>query len=108
MWRVLRRGYQAEPWLFVVSIGMALAAALPDALLALWLKYLADGVLGGRHRLVVVASVGLGVSVAATWFLRVLSDRTQRRFREKLTITLEALVAGLQASVTTIEHHERP
>ena len=108
MWRVLKRGYQAEPRLLIVSIGLAFAAALPDALLALWLKFLADGVMGGRHALVTIAAVGLGASVAATWFLRVISDRTQRRFREKMTIALESLVAGLQASVTTIEHHERP
>ena len=49
-----------------------------------------------------------GVSAAATWFLRVISDRTQRRFRERVTIALESHVAGLQASVATIEHHERP
>ena len=108
MWRVLKRGFQAEPRLLLVSIGLSLLAALPDALLALWLKFLAEGVLGGRHRLVAIAAVGLGASVAATWFLRVISDRTQRRFREKLTIALESLVAGLQASVSTIEHHERP
>src|SRR5262249_25474141 len=44
----------------------------------------------------------------ATWFLRVYSDRTQRRFRERVTIALESHVAGLQASLATIEHHERP
>jgi ATP-binding cassette subfamily B protein len=108
MWRVLQRGYRAEPGLLIVSVLLALLAALPDALLALWLKFLADGVLGGRHALVSIAAVGMGASVAGTWFLRVISDRTQRRFREKMTIALESLVAGLQASVTTIEHHERP
>src|SRR5204862_2401739 len=58
-------------------------------------------------RQVMAASIGLGASAAATWFLRVISDRTQRRFRERLTITLEAHVARLQASVASIEHHER-
>jgi len=38
----------------------------------------------------------------------VISDRTQRRFRDLLTVALEAHVARLQASVATIEHHERP
>ena len=33
-----------------VSFGLSLLAALPDALIALWLKLLADGVLGGRPR----------------------------------------------------------
>ncbi|PYT19680.1 MAG: multidrug ABC transporter ATP-binding protein [Acidobacteria bacterium] len=107
MWRAVKRGYEAEPSLLMVAFGLSLLAALPDALLALWLKFLADGVLGARRGMVMTASVGLGVSAAATWFLRVTSDRTQRRFRERLTIALESHVARLQASVATIEHHER-
>jgi ATP-binding cassette subfamily B protein len=108
MWRALKRGYEAEPLLLSVSFGLSLLAALPDALLALWFKFLADGVLGGRRGLVATAAVGLGVSAAATWFLRVISDRTQRRFRDQVGIALESHVARLQASVATIEHHERP
>jgi ATP-binding cassette subfamily B protein len=107
MWRALVRAREAEPLLLAVSFSLALLAALPDALLALWLSLLADGVLAAKHGQVVAASIGLGVSAAATWFLRVISDRTQRRFRERLTITLEAHVARLQASVASIEHHER-
>jgi ATP-binding cassette subfamily B protein len=108
MARALERGYEAEPRLLVVAFGLSLLAALPDALLALWLKLLADGVLDGDRRLVLASSVGLGVSATATWFLRVVSDRTQRRFRDRVTIALESHVARLQASVATIEHHERP
>jgi ATP-binding cassette subfamily B protein len=108
MWRALKRGYNAEPMLMSVSFGLALLAALPDALFALWLKLLADGVLGARRELVLVASVGLGASAAATWFLRVIADRTQRRFRDRLTIALESHVAALLATTATIEHHERP
>src|SRR5436309_9489157 len=108
MWRALKRGYQAEPRLLVVAFGLSLLAALPDALLALWLELLADGVLGGERRLATTAAIGLGVSAAATWFLRVVSDRTQRRFRDRVTIALESHVARLQASVATIAHHERP
>ncbi len=108
MWRALKRGYEAEPLLLTVAFGLSLLAALPDALLALWFKLLADGVLGGRPRLVTTAAVGLGVSTAATWFLRVISERTQRRFRDLLTVALESHVAWLQASVATVEHHERP
>ncbi len=108
MWRALKRGYEAEPLLLSVAFGLSLLAALPDALLALWLKFLADGLLGGRRGLAMAAAAGLGVSAVATWFLRVISDRTQRRFRDQVTIALEAHVARLQASVATIEHHERP
>ncbi len=108
MWRALKRGYQAEPLLLSVSFALALLAALPDALLALWLKFLADGVLAGNRQLVLTSAVGLGASAVATWFLHLISDRTQRRFRDRLTIALESHVAQLQASVATIEHHERP
>ncbi len=108
MWRALQRGYQAEPLLLSVSFGLSLLAALPDALLALLFKFLADGLVAGDRTLVLAASVGLGASAAATWFLRVVSDRTQRRFRDQVTIALESHVANLQASVATIAHHERP
>lgn len=108
MWRALKRGYQAEPWLLSVSFGLTLLAAVPDALLALWFKYLANGVLGGRPRLIYAAALGLGVSAAGTWLLRVISDRIQRRFRDQVTVALESHVARLQADIATIEHHERP
>jgi ATP-binding cassette subfamily B protein len=108
MWRALRRGYRAEPLLLVVAFGLSLLAAVPDALLALWFKLLADGLLQGRRTLVFVAALGLGASATGTWFLRVISDRTQRRFRDRVCIALESHVAKLLASVATLEHHERP
>jgi ATP-binding cassette subfamily B protein len=108
MWRAVKRAHEAEPKLLAVAFSLAMLAALPDALLALWLKFLADGVLSHHAREVLAASIGLGVSAAGTWFLRVISDRTQRRFRDRLTIALESHVARLQATVSTIEHHERP
>src|SRR6202453_4769983 len=108
MWRALKRGYQAEPRLLTVAFGLSLLAALPDALLALWLMLLANGVTGHDRFEVLASAMGLGVSAVGTWFLRVVSDRVQRRFRDRLTIALESHVAHLQASVATIEHHERP
>src|SRR5258707_1008016 len=52
--------------------------------------------------------IGLGVSAAATWFLRTASTRLQRRFRDKVTIALESHVAQLQATIATVAHQERP
>ncbi|MBV9612105.1 MAG: ABC transporter ATP-binding protein [Acidobacteriaceae bacterium] len=83
-------------------------AALPDALLALWLMLLGEGVVQHRTGLVEGAAVGLGVSAAATWVLRIASTRLQRRFRDKVTIALEGHVARLQASIVTVAHQERP
>ena len=108
MWRAFRRGYQAEPLLLPIALSLSLLAALPDALMALWLKLLADGVSRGSRDWLMGAALGLGASAAGTWFLRVISDRTQRRFRDRLTIALESLVAQLQASILTIAHQERP
>jgi ATP-binding cassette subfamily B protein len=108
MWRALKLAHQAEPALLLVAFSFTLLAALPDALLALWIKLLADGVLAHDRALVLGAAVGLGVSATATWFLRVVSTRVTRRFRDRVTVALEAHVARLQASVATIEHHERP
>jgi len=108
MWRLCKLGYRHEPRLLVAAFVLSLVAALPDALLALWLKLLSEGVLERDRRLLVVAAVGLGVSATATWILRTVSTRVQRRFRDKVTIALESHVAGLQASVATIAHQERP
>src|SRR5258708_6249601 len=108
MWRALKRAYEAEPRLLPVSLGLALLAALPDALLALWMKLLADGVLRHNRNLAMAAGAGLAVSAVATWFLKVTSDRTQRRFRDRVAVALESHVAGLQASVATVAHHEPP
>jgi ATP-binding cassette subfamily B protein len=108
MWRLLKLGYRHEPWLLAVSLALTLLAALPDALLALWLSLLAEGVTDGDRSLVFVAAIGLGAASTLTWFLRVVSTRVQRRFRDKITIALESHVAELQATVATIAHQERP
>ena len=91
-----------------VALGLSLLSSLPDALMALWLKLLGEGILQSDRALVRGAALGLGASAAATWFLRVVSTRVQRRFRDRVTIALEAHVARLQATVVTIAHQERP
>jgi ATP-binding cassette subfamily B protein len=108
MWRLCKLGYRHEPRMMLWAFGLSQLAALPDALLALWLMLLGKGVVEGRPLLLVASAVGLGVGATLTWILRTLSMRVQRRFRDKITIALEAHVARLQASVATIAHHERP
>jgi ATP-binding cassette subfamily B protein len=108
MWRLCKLGYRHEPRLMLAAFVLSQLAALPDALLALWLWLLGKGVIERSSGLVRVAAIGLGVSAAATWLLRTVSTRVQRRFRDKVTIALESHVARLQASVVTIAHHERP
>jgi len=108
MWRLCKLGYRHEPRLMLGAFVLSQLASLPDALLALWLMLLGKGVLEHRPGLVEATAVGLGLSAAATWLLRTVSTRVQRRFRDKVTIALEAHVARLQASIATIAHQESP
>jgi ATP-binding cassette subfamily B protein len=108
LWRTFRFGYRAEPRLLLASLATTLLMMLPDALLALWLKFLTEGVLDGDRDRILVAAVGLAVSTTATWYLRIVDVRLQRRFRDRIAIAFEGHIARLQASVPTIEHQERP
>jgi ATP-binding cassette subfamily B protein len=108
LWRTVKLGYRAEPRGLVLAFTMTIATAIPDVLVAVWIKLLADGFKGDHRGRIMIAALGLAASATATWFLRVLFTRIQRRFRDKIAVALEAHVATLQASVATIEHHERP
>ena len=108
MWRLCKLGYRNEPALMSVAFLLSLLSALPDALMAIWFKFLAEGVIDHDRTLVRTAALGLAVSAIATWFLGTVSTRVQRRFRDRVTIALESHVARLQASVVTITHQERP
>jgi ATP-binding cassette subfamily B protein len=108
MWRLCKLGYRHEPRLMLAAFVLSQLAALPDALLALWLMVLGNAVVRQQATLMIVAAIGLGVSATGTWFLMTVSTRVQRRFRDKVTIALEAHVARLQASIVTVAHHERP
>ena len=108
MWRLCVLGYRHEPGMMLTSFTLALLSALPDALIALWLKLLGDGLLEHRPRMLYLAAIGLATSATGTWFLRTVSTRVQRRFRDKVTIALESHVARLLATIATIAHHERP
>ena len=108
MWRLCRLGFRYEPALMGVSFVLALVSAVPDALMAVWLKLLGEGLLEHKAGLLRFAVIALAVSAVATWLLQTVSTRVQRRFRDKVTIALEAHVARLQAGISTIAHQERP
>ncbi|MGH2758571.1 MAG: ABC transporter ATP-binding protein [Actinomycetota bacterium] len=108
LWRALALAYQAEPKLLIVSFALITSAMIPEALNALWLKLLGDGVDQGRSSLIVTASIGFAASGSAGWLLRIVGDRVHFLFRERATIAIESHIVGLQAGVATIEHHERP
>jgi len=49
MWRLVKLGYRYEPALMGVAFALAMLAALPEALVALWLALIARGLLSGNH-----------------------------------------------------------
>lgn len=108
LWRTVKIGYEAEPRLLLVSFVMTAVAALPDALIALWLAVLTNGVSESNSTKIGWAAAGLAGSATLMWFLGVVLQRVERRFRDKVGIALETHVASLQAQIGTIEHHERP
>ncbi len=108
LWRTLRIGYRAEPRLLLVAFAMNVVSSLPDPLIALWLAGLVDGVEAGDRTKVWWTAGALAGSATLVWFLGVVFERTERRFRDRVSIALETHVASLQARIATIEHHERP
>ena len=108
LWRSMQLAYRAEPRLLVISFALVASSWIPDALVALWLKLLATGVIERHGGLVIGAAAGLAGSAALAWLLRTVGGRVEMLFRERATIVIEAHVARLHASVTSIEHHERP
>jgi ATP-binding cassette subfamily B protein len=108
MWRLCKLGFRYEPRLMLVAFVLSQLSALPDALLALWIALFGKGLIDNRPNLVLAAAAGLALSSTGSWLLRIVSTRVQRRFRDKVTIALEAHIARLQASIPTVAHQERP
>jgi ATP-binding cassette, subfamily B, bacterial len=104
----MRQAYRAEPGMTILALVLSMLAAVPGALLAVWLKLAVDGVSQDRRSLVIAGAAGVAASSVAIWLLRLASSRVTRRFRMKVGVALETHVADLQASVDTIEHQERP
>lgn len=92
----------------IASFVLSVLSTVPGALLAVWLKFVVDGVTQGDRGQVVAGATGVAASSIAIWLLRLASARVTRRFRMKVAVALETYVADLQASVDTIEHQERP
>src|SRR5204862_6662974 len=90
MWRLCKLGYRHEPRLMVAAFALSQLAAQPDALLALWLMLLGEGVLDHRPGLVRAAAIGQGLSAPGTRFLRTVSTLVQPRFRDTAPIALES------------------
>lgn len=105
--RVVRLGARAEPGLLAASLALTLLSALPDALLALWLKVLTDAAADRDSTMLAVAAIGLALSATGTWYLSVVLGRVDRRFRDRIGIVFQSHVAELHTRVPTVEQFER-
>ncbi|HXP19332.1 MAG TPA: ABC transporter ATP-binding protein [Streptosporangiaceae bacterium] len=105
--RSLRLGYRAEPRLLIVGFVTTVAAAAPDALLALALSALVAAVVGHEDRAVLAASLSLGLLVTVGWLLSLASERVNVRLTDRAAVFIESHMARLHIEVPTIEHHER-
>jgi ATP-binding cassette subfamily B protein len=108
MWRLCKLGFRHEPALLLASLGASLLSALPDALFALWLRTLGDAAVDHDDGRIRFSLLALALSATLMWVLSTATTRIQRRFRDKVTIVLEAHVARLQATISTVAHQERP
>src|SRR5258708_32556579 len=84
MWRLCKLGYQHEPRLMLWPFVLSQLAALPDALLALWLMLLGNGLVEHRRGLVIGAAIGLAGPPPAPRALRAVGTRGQRTSRDTL------------------------
>ena len=94
--------------LLLVGFSLALLAALPDALLALWFKLLGEGVLQGDWTRVRIAASALGAvrhgDVVPADRQHARSAPVPRQGDDRARVPRRAL----QASIATIAHQERP
>ncbi len=103
----LKFAYQAQPMLLVVSFGLTIGGLIPEALSALWLRLLLHGISAGNDGETLRAAIGLALTGGTGWLLRTVGSRYVAIFGDRIALAVETHVAQLQASVSTIEHHER-
>ncbi len=107
LWRSMRHGFRAEPMLLLVSGAISLSAAAIDALFAVGLAFLAEGVVAQSRSETLIAATVLALLVAGNWLFNVVGQRLNRRLTERASISMESHVAHLQSSIGTLEHQER-
>ena len=79
--RSLQLGFAAEPALFVAAFLLTAVSYLPQSLVALWLKLLADGAVRPDQGRILFGALAVAGSVCLTWLLKVVDARVNQLLR---------------------------
>jgi ATP-binding cassette, subfamily B, bacterial len=104
----LKFAFNAQPMLLIVSFVLTIGGLLPEALAAVWLKMLLQGVIADDSGEIFRAAMGLALTGGAGWLMRTVGGRFIAIFGDRIALAVNTHLARLQAGVSTIEHHERP
>ena len=94
LWRTFQLGYRAEPKLLTLSLGLAMLMMLPDALLALWLKWIVDGAIDGDRGTVITAGVGLAVGAVRAGLGSIIGSTSRPRIDSRHNRRIEECDRG--------------
>ncbi|EIC67560.1 ABC transporter ATP-binding protein [Mycobacteroides abscessus] len=108
IWRLLRLCFRLERRLMILVLVAEFVAALPRPALVLCLGLLTGAAQQRQPAALFTALGGIAAVVCLLWLLSVSAERVDRRFRDRLAISMETHVAQLFSSIDTLEHHERP
>jgi len=112
LWRatraLARQVYRADPVRTVASTGVNIGATVCDALGAVALKYLVDGVTAADSGSVAGASAFVVATLAGSLLGHWASVTLGMALRERSTLQLDTHLARLSLGIHHIEHHERP
>lgn len=105
---LMSMAFQADARLAVYVMSLALAAALGNALVPLWLKLLADAAVARDvYRAMFVAAALAATGTASNLALWLRFNATQV-LQEKTTLLIDGRLLALSLGVPGVEHHERP
>ncbi|MEZ4867337.1 MAG: ABC transporter ATP-binding protein [Caldilineaceae bacterium] len=106
--RMLQIAWGADPWRTLLAFGLFTLDALAQALYALWLKLLLDGLQQADSRRVMIAAAGIAASIAGNSILAYAGNRVRLRLTEYARHLIERQLIELVGHTPTLEIHETP
>ena len=105
---VVASGFKAAPGLTLLGLILPPLIALFSSVQALWLKLLADGVLGGDSSKALIAAALIGVSTAVYAIGGIGEAKIRVTLMERVGFELDRQMVEMVMGLPGIEHHERP